>query len=163
MISSEILEYIECAIPHNCPKKINSNLSTKCAHCDIDYKFIAKQPVILQCDHQICLDCENKAQRSSLKCKICESMSKNSPIRSSGAKNKLLEKTLNEHLGEFYAELKSKFQKGREFEIEKNVASKRQIIKNEIDLEVESVKEQLEMIRRKLHAEVDEHCDMALQ
>ena len=167
MIESGLLEYIECAIPHNCTRKSNS--SQKCTHCAINYAFIVKQPVILTCEHQICFDCEDKSKNSRLNCKICESMNKNSRIQSTGAKNKLIDKIVNDNLTGLYAVLKTKFQDSRELfkerkvELEMSVVGKRQIIKNEIDLEIEHIHVELEKVRQKLFFDVDNYVETALQ
>jgi len=67
MISQEILESIECVVPHKCSKKLDASKS--CIFCEIDYHFIAKEPVLLECQHNVCKDCKGNAQNE--KCKLC--------------------------------------------------------------------------------------------
>jgi hypothetical protein len=67
MLNEHILQSIECAISHKCCKG-----TTKCAECDIGYKFIACAPVPIQCGHHICKQCEAKTREASvIGCKFC--------------------------------------------------------------------------------------------
>jgi len=66
MINEQILQSIQCAIPHKCVAESN-----KCAQCDIGYCFISCEPTTLQCGHQICSECKVKCRKRKLKCKIC--------------------------------------------------------------------------------------------
>lgn len=168
MLETDLLEYIECAIPHNCVRKSNS--TKKCAQCAIKYSFIAKQPVILECGHQICSSCEDKAHKSSLICKICELRHKKiSTIQSTGAKNKLAEKVIEDKLSDIYIVLRKKFQEGcdlfkkRKSELELSVASKVQVIKDEIDLKIESAHAEIEAVRTNLYTDVDKYWVVASQ
>lgn len=72
MLSVEILKCVECAIPHDCIKEIDP--SKRCIQCEINYSFIALEPITLKCGHHICKECRAKLDRnSSFKCKICSS------------------------------------------------------------------------------------------
>jgi hypothetical protein len=96
-------------------------------------------------------------------------VNKNSRIQSTGAKNRLIEKTISEHLGDLYAVLRTKFQAGCELfkeqklVLENGIAYQRQSIKNEVDLKIESIHEEVEIIRKKLFYDVDKYCETALQ
>ena len=64
MSNEQILQSIECAIPHKCAAESN-----ECAQCQIGYSF--GEPTTLQCGHQICSECKIKNNKTKLKCKIC--------------------------------------------------------------------------------------------
>jgi hypothetical protein len=67
MLNQKILQSIECAIAHKCPKEE----SRRCAQCEIGYSFVACEPMTLECGHHICKGCNKKAANGSLKCKFC--------------------------------------------------------------------------------------------
>lgn len=69
MISPDLLQCIECSIPHKCAKSYDPSIS--CAQCVIHYSFIACEPVALECGHHICRQCKDKTQISSIICKTC--------------------------------------------------------------------------------------------
>ena len=100
MISRDIIESIECAAPHECQNKIES--SKTCIYCEIDYHFISKWPVLLECQHHICLECVEKAE--GMKCKKC-----NDQIKVILTKNRITELMIESNLKDFYGDLKSKF------------------------------------------------------
>lgn len=164
MLKNELLEYMECSVPHKCATK-----DSKCAHCVINYSFIVHNPVMLQCEHQICQECEKKTKERNIKCKICALNGVDSLIRSSGLRVNLTEKTINSHLGEFYEILKNKFTDGHKLfkdsktELELSVQAKKQKVKNEIDLKIETIRNELERIRAQLYADVDKYSEIALQ
>ena len=58
MLSADILNTIECAVPHICAKELKE--SNHCAHCQIGYEFIVTEPKSLRCGHNICSECEAK-------------------------------------------------------------------------------------------------------
>ena len=68
MLNQQIYQSIECAIAHKCAK--DANEPKRCAHCEIGYKFIVMEPESLKCGHNICKECESKAQNKSIKCKL---------------------------------------------------------------------------------------------
>ena len=100
MISREIIESIECAAPHECTNKSES-LKT-CIYCEIDYHFISKEPVLLGCQHHICLECLEKAR--GMKCKKC-----NAQIKVIITKNKVTELMIESNFATLFEDLKSKF------------------------------------------------------
>jgi len=167
MLPIELLEYIECGIPHRCAHK--EDATKKCSQCDLKYSFIVKDPVILQCEHQICQECEPKASQQVLKCKICAAQSSNAQVVSSGLKNKLVDKTIKDHLGEMYAVLKDKFKTGQDLflehkiELETSVEAKRQILKNEVDVNIEKLRGELEKVRFQLYDDVDKYCGVVME
>ena len=67
MLNEQILQNIECALAHDC-----ATSSNKCAECDLGYKFIACEPIPLQCGHYICKKCESKTKEGSINCKFCK-------------------------------------------------------------------------------------------
>ena len=69
MLNQEILQSIECAIAHTCPKDADG--SKRCAQCEIGYSFIAYEPKTLNCGHVICAECKNETEQC-LRCKICD-------------------------------------------------------------------------------------------
>ena len=69
MLSQQILQSIECAIAHKCPKDADG--SKRCAQCEIGYSFVACEPITLECGHHICKECDKETQNGSLKCKFC--------------------------------------------------------------------------------------------
>ena len=68
-MNTQILQSIECAIAHKCPK--DADETKRCAHCEIGYSFVACKPIILECAHHICTVCDKEAQNWSLKCNFC--------------------------------------------------------------------------------------------
>lgn len=80
MLNEQILQSIECVIPHKCTAVLNG-----CAQCAIDYKYIAHEPTTLQCGHHICSECKITHQKSQLNCKICGTEIKNLGVISSPA------------------------------------------------------------------------------
>lgn len=98
MLSPEILECIECVVPHNCTQDIS------CATCLIDYKFIACKPIMTECGHHVCEECVKKTNSANLKCKTCKS-----PIKSIGKLNKATELTVKAYLNELSKTLNDKF------------------------------------------------------
>lgn len=83
MLNQQFFNNVECAVPHKCSKKEDS--SKKCAQCEIGYKFIACEPMILKCGHSICKECIEKVQKGSLKCNICSADMINSDAIGSAA------------------------------------------------------------------------------
>jgi hypothetical protein len=69
MLNQEIMQSIECAFAHKCPK--DADETKRCAECEIGYSFVACEPIILDCGHHICKLCDKEAQNGSLKCKFC--------------------------------------------------------------------------------------------
>ena len=70
-MDKSLYDCVECAVPHKCEKEKSS--SKKCAQCEIDYNFIACEPISLKCGHYICKECTEKVESRSYKCKICSS------------------------------------------------------------------------------------------
>lgn len=103
MLSQEIVNTIECAIPHKCEKE--KNAANKCAHCEISYKFIAIEPMALKCSHHVCKECEFKCQTGSISCKIC---SKKSEL--TGASGAASEMLAHVYLNPLFEELKHKYE-----------------------------------------------------
>ena len=68
-MNTQILQSIECAIAHKCPK--DADETKRCAHCEIGYSFVACEPITLECGHHICKQCDTEAQNGSINCKIC--------------------------------------------------------------------------------------------
>lgn len=103
-MNEKFYESVECALPHKCPKE--KNAESKCAHCDVDYNFIACEPKSLQCGHHVCSECTEKIEKGSYKCKICsnEMINCNAPATASDF---LIETSLKQLTGE----LKVKFNK----------------------------------------------------
>lgn len=83
MLDEEIFRSIECAVPHT-----RANKS--------DYRFIVKEPFILQCRHHVCKEC--KGTTPSLPCKICNSELTYTEIIGEAA-DKLVQKSLKELTG----------------------------------------------------------------
>lgn len=171
MLTEDMLEYIECAIPHNCSlneKCHQTDSKNKCAQCLVKYNFIVDEPVIIECEHHICKNCEDKSNSTKLICKICKLKGVESLVKSSGIKNKVIEKIIDGHMPELYEALKQKFNKGhtlyneRKIELANSIETKRQRTKNEIDLEIEVAFQNLEKIRENLYKSVDECCDKFL-
>lgn len=166
MLPSELLEFIECAMPHRCAR---AEAERRCAQCELDYAFIANKPVMLLCEHQICQDCDEKAQRVRVKCKICASQHADIAIESSGIKNKLIDKTIRDNMPLLQQNLREKFTEGhqllrqRKSELESGVEDKRQAIKSEIDLSIKLVQEELELVRLRLYKDVDKYCEFILE
>ena len=102
MLNAEILKTIECAIPHDCAK--GNNESNKCAHCEIGYEFIAMDPKSLKCGHNICNDCETRANNGSVQCKFCQEEREQTGVK--GAADDLL---VNTCLDLLVVELKTKY------------------------------------------------------
>ena len=104
MISEEILNSIECSIPHYCAKE--NNESKKCARCLIGYEFIVMEPESLKCGHNICKECVTKSPKGSIKCKFCKE--ERDPT---GVKGTAAEVLINIHLDPLVIELKDKYKK----------------------------------------------------
>ena len=102
MISKEILESVECAVPHECPKKTNS--SDNCVYCEIDFSFIADDPVLLQCQHHVCRQCKDKV--ANRKCKICDKV-----MNVTDRSFKTTELLIQANLRDLFKSLKIKFSK----------------------------------------------------
>ena len=102
MLNAEILKTIECAISHDCSK--DKNESNKCAHCEIGYEFIAMDPKSLKCGHNICNDCETRANNGSVQCKFCQEARGQTGVK--GAAADLL---VNMCLDPLVVELKNKY------------------------------------------------------
>ena len=102
MLDNELIECIECAVPHKCSKK--EGISTRCAFCEIDYNFIAAEPTTTSCDHQICRECVGKTENGNIKCKIC-----NEELKSLGRVNKAAQLSVKTHLQELSCALNEKF------------------------------------------------------
>jgi len=109
MLEKELIECIECAIPHRCLRK-EGDSSKKCAYCEIDYTFIAAEPTLTNCAHQICQECVAKIENSSVKCKIC-----NEELKSLNRVNKAAQLSVKSHLKELTASLHEKFISCTEF------------------------------------------------
>lgn len=159
MLATELLEYIECAMPHKCVS------SERCAQCAINYAFIAHKPVMLHCEHQICHDCEKKSKERHMRCKLCA----DSQISSTGLKIHIAEKTINNNLAGFYETLRDKFAEGQKLftqsksELEASVEAKKGKIKSEIDAKIDAIRAQLDEIRGQLYADVDNYCEIAMK
>ena len=104
MLSLDVLKTIQCAIPHNCAK--DKNDSHKCAHCELGYEFIVHEPESLKCGHNICNDCEARANKGSFKCKFCQE-----EREPTGVKVDAAELLMNIYLDPLVVELKDKYQK----------------------------------------------------
>ena len=63
------MKSIECAIAHTCPKDADG--TKRCAQCEINYSFIACEPIVLDCGHHVCKECDQSNENGILKCKIC--------------------------------------------------------------------------------------------
>jgi hypothetical protein len=100
MIPKEILESIECVVPHQCPKKDDS--SKTCIYCQINYTFIAHEPILLECQHHVCAECKDLAQ--NMNCKNC-----NEQIKATSMKSKMAELFIQSNLIDLFDLLKSKF------------------------------------------------------
>jgi hypothetical protein len=64
------MKSIECAIAHKCPK--DADRAKRCAQCEINYSFIACEPMVLDCGHHVCKECDEIIEKGNLKCKYCE-------------------------------------------------------------------------------------------
>jgi len=104
MLNQNLLKNIECVIPHKCAK--DTDKSKRCAQCEIGYSFIACEPILLQCGHNICISCENKAKNGSFKCKICEH-----EIKSIDLKNNSAESLLDFLIDDLTKDLNDKYKK----------------------------------------------------
>jgi len=102
MNPKEIIKSIQCAAPHECPNETSSPQSKACIYCDINYSFISKEPVLLECQHHICHGCVDKAK--GLNCKIC-----NTKIKMQSSKNRIVELVIESNLKDLFGDLKSKF------------------------------------------------------
>ena len=70
MIIQQVLKSIECAIAHRCP---NDDVKGKrCAQCEIGYSFIACEPIVLDCGHHICRECDQSTENETIVCQFCE-------------------------------------------------------------------------------------------
>ena len=64
MILEEMKCWFECALGHDCAR-----IHTKrCATCELDFKFIAENPVQLACGHTICWKCKFNQNENKAKC-----------------------------------------------------------------------------------------------
>ena len=104
MLSGDVLKTIQCAITHSCAK--DKNESNKCAHCEIGYEFIAMGPESLKCGHNICNDCESRANKRSVRCKFCQE-----EREPSGVKATAVELLMSLYLDPLVVELKDKYKK----------------------------------------------------
>lgn len=103
MIQTQILNGIQCAISHNCAKAKDATI--ECAHCEIDYKFIACEPMTLKCGHHVCKRCQDKLSPET-KCMIC-GQEANSTVASGVAADVLLFTFINP----LFLELREKYKK----------------------------------------------------
>ena len=185
MVNKQILQSIEGAIAHKCPK--DEHQAIKCAHCEIGYSFIACKPVVLDCGHQVCKECDKSIENGCnfLTCKFCAKKIKTTGGQCIAADS--LFQAFSNHLAK---ELKEKYKKAINLyegdfaktvfknsisifnfnsdrksssQIETQVEKIKQKLKNEIDLKVELVKEEIEKLRSELHGDVDRLCDDALK
>ena len=69
MINQQILQSIECAIQHRCPK--DTDRSKRCVECEIGYTFVACEPIVIECGHHVCKECDKNMENRSLRCKFC--------------------------------------------------------------------------------------------
>ena len=69
MLNEQFFHNVECAVPHKCAKELDA--SSKCAQCEIGYKFVACEPMTLKCGHYICKVCTENVEKGSLKCNFC--------------------------------------------------------------------------------------------
>lgn len=101
-MNKKVYDCIECALPHKCQKETDTG--RKCAQCEIGYKFIAYEPMSLQCGHLVCNQCTDKIKNGAYKCKIClnEMVSFNVPASASDCLIELKMKQLTELLKEKY-------------------------------------------------------------
>ena len=99
MSNSELLECIECAVPHKC--------ENKCAFCIVDYAFIASEPMLTECGHQICIECVFKIKNKAIKCKFCCQ-----ELTSLNLVNKAAELNIRTNLGTLYTSLCKQFSSG---------------------------------------------------
>ena len=83
-----------------CPNKSES--SKTCIYCQIDYSFISKEPVLLECQHYFCLECVENAK--GMNCTKC-----NAQIKVILTKNKVTELIIESNVEELFKDLKSKF------------------------------------------------------
>ena len=52
----ELVELIECVACHKCDLK--TPMASRCATCEIGYRFISEMPLQLSCSHVICSKCK---------------------------------------------------------------------------------------------------------
>lgn len=160
MLSTELLECIECAMPHRCAKR--ENPSNNCAQCLVGYSFVACEPISLECGHHICKQCREKTQKEPLRCKFCNKLIRTS--NSFGSAAELLIKAnlkfLTRDLIEKYSHANSLFEE-RSLFIESESKRAKDQLKHEIDMRVERLKAELDQAREKLHEEVDRYYDDA--
>lgn len=95
MFDRELLEYIECAIAHDCCK--SNKAACKCAKCEIGYSPIVQQPIMLKCGHQICQSCVSRSTEKDLNCKFC-----GAKIQSTGVPVKTVEWIIKSNIKELY-------------------------------------------------------------
>jgi hypothetical protein len=105
MISSDILNSIECAIPHECSKLVDESL--ECGYCKVGYSFIVCEPIVLECGYHICKECIAKTENRNLKFQICSKEIK--CTNGAGTAAETLVKVFSKDLAK---ELKEKFLKG---------------------------------------------------
>lgn len=100
MLSKKLIESIECAMPHECPKKMNS--SNSCIYCEVGYSFIVKEPLLLECEHNICKECKDHVENKN--CKICSKK-----IEVLNMKNRSTQLLIESNLTKLFENLKDKF------------------------------------------------------
>ena len=61
---------IQCAIAHKCPN--DEYQAIECAYCEIGYSFIACKPVVLDCGHHVCKECDKIVENGCFTCKFCD-------------------------------------------------------------------------------------------
>ena len=180
MLNTQIMQSIECAIAHKCPK--DDDGSKKCAHCEIGYSFVASKPVGLDCGHHVCKECDKEIENGCLTCKFCAKKVKITGFQGIAADSlfQVLATSLAKDLKEKYAKAIDLYEgvvlylfsfliliifriisdRNSSSQRENRVEKLKQKIKNEIDLKVDLVKDKL---RSELHADVDRLCDKELE
>lgn len=179
MLSSELLDNIKCAMSHACVKEDNGT-SKSCAHCEIGYTFITREPIVLECGHHICKDCKEKSEKDAVKCNICGEQIKCTKTNGKASESliKMLFKDLSSDLKEKF--LKAVDKLNGKFQIliffffliifnenldtrgacETRASTLRHKIKNEVDLRVEILKSQIDGAADELHKEIDAFFDV---
>jgi hypothetical protein len=64
MISDDMIELLECATQHDCALK----RSSRCAVCELGFKYIVVDPIQLTCGHTICSECKNEQKMEKVNC-----------------------------------------------------------------------------------------------
>ena len=98
-MSNELLECVECAVAHKC--------ATQCAFCIVEYAYIASEPMLTECGHQICKECATKINNKAMKCKFC-----GQELKSLNLVNKAAELNIKTYLNTLSTSLCDKFSLG---------------------------------------------------